>query len=115
MRPINVIKPISEYMLSDPSFTKKRTINAPEIANGTLSKIMKGSTKLSNCADSTKKMKQLQTDLDAFSVSISFRNPMTNALEENVACIVPTDEVKYYTIQANKVLFNAFEIKFIEL
>lgn len=60
-------------------------------------------------------MAQLQTDLDAFSVSISFKNPMTNALEENVACIVPVDEVKYYTIQANKVLFNAFEIKFIEL
>ena len=48
-------------------------------------------------------------------VFLSLKNPMTNALEENVACIVPVDEVKYYTIQANKVLFNAFEIKFIEL
>ena len=60
-------------------------------------------------------MAQLQTDLDDFSVSISFRNPMTNALEADVACIVPTGEVDYYTIQVNKVMFKAFEINFIEL
>lgn len=60
-------------------------------------------------------MAQLQTDIDAFNVSISFRNPKTNALEEGVNCIVPEDEVEYYTIQANKVMYNAFEITFIEL
>ena len=60
-------------------------------------------------------MAQLQADLQAFNVSISFRNPQTNSLEENVNCIIPADKVEYYTIQANKVMYKAFEIKFIEL
>lgn len=60
-------------------------------------------------------MKNLQTAIDAFSVSISFLNPQTGALEENVACIIPDSEVEYYTIQVNKVLFNAFSLKFTEL
>ena len=57
----------------------------------------------------------LQTVLDDFNVSISFRNPTTGLLEENVACIIPSNGVDYYTIQQNKVLFNAFSIKFLEL
>lgn len=60
-------------------------------------------------------MANLQTAIDAFSVSISFRNPKTNALEENVACIIPSSGVEYKTIQANKVLFNAFSLQFTEL
>ena len=60
-------------------------------------------------------MQQLQTAIDAFNVSISFRNPKTNALEENVNCIIPENGVEYYTIQANKVMYNAFTLKFIEL
>lgn len=60
-------------------------------------------------------MADLQADIDAFNVSISFRNPKTNALEENVNCIIPSNEVEYYTIQVNKVLYNAFTLEFIEL
>ena len=60
-------------------------------------------------------MSRLQTDLDKFNVSISFRNPKTNALEENVNCIVPESEVEYYTIQVGRVLYKEFEITFIEL
>ena len=60
-------------------------------------------------------MVNLQKAIDAFNVSISFRNPLTGALEENVNCIIPSNGVEYYTIQANKVLFNAFSLKFIEL
>jgi hypothetical protein len=60
-------------------------------------------------------MKALQNAINAFSVSISFRNPKTGALEENVACIIPEDTVEYYTIQAGKVLYNAFTLQFIEL
>lgn len=60
-------------------------------------------------------MKALQTELEKFSVSLSFMNPKTNAIEENVACIIPENAVSYYTIQAGKVLFNAFTLTFTEL
>lgn len=60
-------------------------------------------------------MTQLQTAIDAFNVSISFRNPKTGALEEGVNCIIPDNNIEYYTIQANKVMFKAFTLKFIEL
>ena len=60
-------------------------------------------------------MEALQTAIDAFNVSISFRNPQTGALEENVNCIIPDSNVEYYTIQADKVLYKAFSLKFIEL
>lgn len=60
-------------------------------------------------------MAALQTAIDAFSVSISFRNPQTGALEEGVSCIIPSNNVEYYTIQANKVMYNAFTLEFIEL
>lgn len=60
-------------------------------------------------------MKELLTAIDGFSVSISFLNPKTGVLEENVACIIPESGVEYYTIQANKVMFNAFTLEFIEL
>lgn len=60
-------------------------------------------------------MAQLMTDIDAFNVSISFRNPQTNILEENVNCIIPSTDVEYYTIQANKVMYKAFTLKITEL
>ena len=59
-------------------------------------------------------MSNLQTDIDAFSVSISFRNPKTNALE-TINCIIPDDNVEYYTIQVNKVMYKALKLTFIEL
>lgn len=60
-------------------------------------------------------MVNLQNAIDAFNVSISFRNPQTGALEENVNCIIPSSNVEYYTIQANRVSFKAFKLEFIEL
>ena len=61
------------------------------------------------------KMAQLQRDLDAFNISVSFRNPQTNTLEENVNCIIPTHQIEYYTIQVNKVMYNAMTLKITEL
>ena len=60
-------------------------------------------------------MAALQAAIKAFNVSISFRNPEANEIEENVNCIIPASGVEYYTIQADKVLYNAFTLKFIEL
>ena len=59
-------------------------------------------------------MLRLQQAIDAFSVSVSFLNPKTNALE-TITCIVPEDEVEYYTIRANNTSFKAYALTFIEL
>lgn len=60
-------------------------------------------------------MATLLADVDAFNVSISFRNPITNMLEENVNCIIPSTGVDYYTIQQGNVSYKAFSLKFTEL
>lgn len=60
-------------------------------------------------------MKSLQTAISNFAVNISFLNPTTNTIEENVACIIPDNAVSYYTIQTGKVLLNAFTLTFTEL
>lgn len=60
-------------------------------------------------------MKRLQEDIDKFNVSISYLNPKTKALENNINCIIPSDEVEYYTIQINKKMFKALTLTFEEL
>lgn len=60
-------------------------------------------------------MAQLMSDINSFQVDISFRNPNTNSVEENVKCIIPTHLVEYYTIQADKAQFKAFSIQIKEL
>ena len=60
-------------------------------------------------------MIKLQRDIEAFSVSISFRDPRTNMLAENVACIIPSHNVDYYTIQEGNTRYNALSLSFIEL
>ena len=58
-------------------------------------------------------MAELQTAINDFNVMISFRNPRTNQLETTF-CIIPESGIEYYTIQANKVMYKAFKLKFIE-
>lgn len=60
-------------------------------------------------------MRYLLTAINGFSVSISFMNPLTNSLEENVSCIIPDNGVDYYTIQAGKTMFKKIKLKFQEL
>lgn len=60
-------------------------------------------------------MASLLSDIEKFDVKISFRNPQTGGLEENVHCMIPSHNVEYYTIRADKVSFNKFTLKFIEL
>jgi hypothetical protein len=60
-------------------------------------------------------MARLKADIEAFNVSLSFLNPNTKALENGVNCIIPSNEVNYYTIQADKVMFDAVTLTFIEL
>ena len=60
-------------------------------------------------------MANLKTAIDNFNVSISFLNPNTKTLEENVDVIIPSNDIKYYTIQVNKVSFDGFTLTFTEL
>lgn len=53
--------------------------------------------------------------VNGFNVTVSFLNPLTGSLEENVNCIIPENDISYYTIQADKVLVNAFALTFTEL
>lgn len=61
------------------------------------------------------KMRDLQQAIEGFSVNISFLNPTTGALYENMPCIIPDSGVEYFTIQAKRVLFNGCSLKFSEL
>ena len=60
-------------------------------------------------------MANLKTAIDNFNVSISFLNPNTKTLEENVDVIIPSNEIQYYKILVNKVSFDGFTLKFTEL
>lgn len=60
-------------------------------------------------------MLALQQAINAFNVSLSFRNPLTNEMIENINCIIPESNVEYYTIQVNKVMYKAFTLTFTEL
>lgn len=60
-------------------------------------------------------MKRLMADIGKFQVRLSFRNPATGQLETNVLCIIPSSEVEYYTIRADKVQYKAFNLTFTEL
>ena len=53
--------------------------------------------------------------INGFNVTVSFRNPQTNVLEENVNCIIPTNAIAYYTIRKNKVMYDGFVLNLQEL
>ena len=58
---------------------------------------------------------EVQNAIAPFSVSLSFLNPETNALETGVNCIIPSNDVDYYTIRADKTLVKAMNLSFTEL
>lgn len=60
-------------------------------------------------------MANLLAIVNGFNVQLAFRNPQTNLLEENVNCIIPSNDVSYYTIQSNKVMYQALKLTFQEL
>lgn len=60
-------------------------------------------------------MAKLLTDVDKFQVSVSFRDPKTNEMVENLRCIIPNTLVEYYTIQVNHVRYRAFSLQIQEI
>ena len=64
---------------------------------------------------SAEDMVMLQAYIDNFQVNLTFINPITGGIEDNTPCIIPSNNVDYYTIQADKVMTKAMKLKFIEL
>lgn len=60
-------------------------------------------------------MAELLNAVSQFDVSISYREPKTNVLVSNIGCLVDDVAAEYYTIQANKVLYNTTKLIFEEL
>ena len=60
-------------------------------------------------------MVALQNDISAFNVTVSYRDPQTNILVENINCIIPLNSVEYHSIRAGNVLYKAFTIVIEEL
>lgn len=59
-------------------------------------------------------MRTLLAVLNNFNVSVEYRDPASGILKE-INCIIPKNGIEYYTIRQDKVMYNAFEIEFIEL
>lgn len=60
-------------------------------------------------------MNQFLTEVNKFQVAISYRNPETNELVENMSCIIPNHLIEYHTIQVGKVMYKAFSLQIKEL
>lgn len=60
-------------------------------------------------------MSMLKTELNKFSVKVSYLDPDTKELVENVECIIASSDISYYTIQINNVSFKAVNLQFSEL
>ena len=60
-------------------------------------------------------MAKLLTEVNQFNVSVSFRDPQTNTMVENLNCIIPSNLVEYYTIQVGKVRYRAFSLQIQEV
>ena len=59
-------------------------------------------------------MVSIQSVIRNLNVTVSYRDPYTGELE-TCNCIIPENGVQYYTIRADKVMYQAFTLTFIEL
>ncbi len=60
-------------------------------------------------------MANLKADIEQFNVKVSYLNPDNKSWVTGVNCIIPSNQVEYYTIQVGKVRFKAFTLQFEEL
>ena len=60
-------------------------------------------------------MPDIKADIKKFNVLISYLDPDTNSLVENVNCIIPNNEIEYYSIRVDNVMYKAFKLQFEEL
>lgn len=100
------------------SITTQANYNAQTNANGNSVVDMinkKRTIKVGFIPVNANTMISILSEIEKFNVSVSFRNPYTNTLEESVNCIAPNANIEYFTINIKGVSYNAFSIDFIEL
>lgn len=99
------------------SIDTKHKYTARENASGNL--MVKYITKKHNISvgiiplDATA-LKNLMADINSFQVTVEYLNPETNALT-TAKCIIPINNVEYYTIRAGKTMTKAFNFTCEEL
>lgn len=59
-------------------------------------------------------MKELLAAINKFNVSLTFRDPTDGTLE-TINAIIPSSDIDYYTIQIDRVSYNAMSLTFTEL
>ena len=59
-------------------------------------------------------MQELLAAINKFNVSLTFRDPTDGTLEE-INAIIPSSDIDYYTIQIDRVSYNAMSLTFTEL
>ena len=60
-------------------------------------------------------MAALLTAVQPYVVEVSYRNPQTNSLKENVRCYIGTPEPEYYRIIDGKILYKPMSLNFIQM
>lgn len=60
-------------------------------------------------------MANIKADIKKFNVSISYLDPDTKTLAEGINCIIPSNEIEYYSIRVGNVMYKAFTLQFEEL
>lgn len=60
-------------------------------------------------------MKNLLKDANGFNVTVSYRDPETGEMVEDLSCYIPNTLIDYHTIRADKVMFKAFNLQIKEL
>lgn len=60
-------------------------------------------------------MSMLKSEINKFQIRISYLDPDTKELVENVECIIPSNEISYYSIRINNVSFKGVNLTFTEL
>lgn len=56
-------------------------------------------------------MARFQADINQFEVTISYLDPETQELAEDVQCYIPHNSVEYYTVRAGNVSYKAFSVE----
>lgn len=60
-------------------------------------------------------LRTLLTQINSFSVIVSYRDPETGSTANNISCIIPSSSVEYYTIQQNKTQYKQFNFQIQQL
>lgn len=98
------------HLVNKLNITTKHKYTARENASGDLLvKYLKGKKdiQVGIIPLDSNSLKSLMQAINSFEVTVEYLDPDTNTLKE-INCIIPTNSVEYYTIQAGNTMTKAF-------